>query len=500
MEPKPIIELKDVSFKYNESAEQLKYINLTINEGECVVITGPSGCGKTTLTRLINGLIPNFYEGELTGTVVLQGRNIKDIAAWDFGRIVGSVFQDSRSQFFTSVVQDEIAFCGENYGMDAEQIRKRVEELAEEMQLTSLLHSGVHQLSSGQKQKVAVASARLANPDILVMDEPSANLDMVATRELADILSVLKASRKSIIVADHRLYYLLPLADRIVYMNQGEIAAEWTPEELLSLSEEMLHDYGLRSPVLKVPSHVVGDPGCIQPERIALHDVRIAPKKFKRAVLDRVTFSLRKGEVVCMTGPNGVGKTTLARTLCGLLKEQKGYISIDEQPVKAKQRLGKLWFVMQDSDYQLFSDSVLNELLLSHEKESDAARRAEHLLKQLDLWAFRDQHPASLSGGQKQRLTFAVGLMSRPDILILDEPTSGLDGKNMRRVVNLIREIAATGVTVIVITHDYELVYGACERLLFFQENTLKLEMKLTEKDAPTVIQLMDTLRAVPAG
>ncbi|ASA20169.1 ABC transporter ATP-binding protein [Paenibacillus donghaensis] len=493
---KAIVKLSNVSFQYDDSYEQLKNINLTLYEGECVVVTGPSGSGKTTLTRLINGLIPNFYEGRLTGTVVLKDMNVNAVEPWDFGRIVGSVFQDSRSQFFASIVQDEIAFSAENYGMEPDRIRERVASLGEEIRLSHLLKAQVHQLSSGEKQKVAVASARMADPELFVMDEPSANLDMVATKELAGSLATLKQNGKTILIAEHRLYYLLPIADRIIYMSQGEIAAEWTPQELLALKTQQLISYGLRSPIVKgyLPAaEAEKDKG---DECVVLDNLTISPGRFKHAVLEDVSFSLRKGEVVAITGANGVGKTTLARTLCGLIRERKGSIQIDGENTTAKQRLGKIWFVMQDSDYQLFSDSVMNELMLSHEQEETAFGRAEILLKELDLWSFREHHPAALSGGQKQRLTFAVGLMNQPDILILDEPTSGLDGENLRRVIKLIRKMADTGVTVLLITHDYELVYGACERLLFFQNRRLQNELLVNEENISAIIELMETLDA----
>ena len=495
MPKKIVVELKKVSFQYDDSYEQLNQVDLTVYEGECVVVTGPSGSGKTTLTRLMNGLIPSFYEGKLTGTVTIKQKNINEIEPWSFGKVVGSVFQDSRSQFFTSIVEDEMAFSGENYGMAPELIRERVGQLAEEIRVTHLLPNEVHRLSSGEKQKIAGGSARLVDPELFVMDEPSANLDMVATKELAESLVHLKAKGKSIIIAEHRLYYLLPVADRIIYMTHGEITAEWTPSELLALTSEQLESYGLRSPVIRGDAWGFVADREERRERIALHHAFIAPGKFRQIVLEDVSFSLGKGEIVAITGPNGVGKTTLARTLCGLIKEQAGIIQINGKPEKAKNRLGKIWFVMQDSDYQLFSDSVLNELLMTHEKDGEAAGRAEALLKELDLWAFREHHPASLSGGQKQRLTFAVGLMNRPDIIILDEPTSGLDGKNMRRVVKLIRQMGTSGVTVLVITHDYELVCSACDRLLFFQEKRLQGDVRVTANNVPSIIQLMETLQ-----
>lgn len=489
----PMVEIVSVSFQYDDALEQLNHVNLTIHEGECVVVTGPSGSGKTTLTRIVNGLIPHHYEGRLTGSVRLRGRDVSGMASWDFGQIVGSVFQDSRSQFFAAIVEEEIAFSGENYGMNPSELRARVDRLAAESGLTGLLKQEVHRLSSGEKQKVAVASACLADPGLFVLDEPSANLDRAATRKLADRLAELKRCGKTILIAEHRLSYLLPVADRIVYMRDGEIRAEWSPGQLTALGPEQWRRLGLRPPVVQGPS-ATATAKSRAGERLSLSRVAIAPGRFKPPVLEDVRFSVNKGEIVAIVGPNGTGKTTLAKTVCGLLQERAGTVALDGKKLKAKARLGRTWFVIQDSDYQLFSDSVLNELLLTHEKEEDAAGRAENLLRELDLWAFRDRHPATLSGGQKQRLTFAVGLMNRPDLLVLDEPTSGLDGQNMRRVVQLIRQTADTGIAILVITHDCELLLGACHRLLFFQRNRLRADMEIAQHNAASVMQLMETM------
>lgn len=488
-----IVDIRNVTFQYDGFSEQLKNVNFKLYNGECVVVTGPSGSGKTTLTRLVNGLIPNYYEGRLTGTVELHRNNVKDIAPWEIARSVGSVFQNSRSQFFASRVEEEIAFCSENRGIDSLRIRERVDLIAEEYGLTHLLGCEVHRLSGGEKQKVAFASARMADPELFVLDEPSANLDMAATKQLADRLARLKAAGKSLLIAEHRLYYLLPLADRVIYMRNGEIAAEWTPQEVLSFTEERLIEYGLRMPIVR-PLRLGGESDKNgKRQRMALQRVAVSSGRWKRKVLEEVSFSMSAGEIIAVIGPNGAGKTSLAKTICGLVKERGGAIMLDGKKAKAGARLRKLWLVMQDSEYQLLSDSVMNELLLTHEREEGALRRAEKLLQELNLWELRDRHPASLSGGQKQRLTFAVGLMNRPHILILDEPTSGLDGSNMRRVAKLIRRIADTGVPVMIVTHDHELVFGVCDRAVYVHGNRLREEITVSSENADAIIRLMES-------
>ncbi|GAA0375366.1 energy-coupling factor ABC transporter ATP-binding protein [Bacillus horti] len=496
MKKKNMTQLLDVSFRYDHAEERLCNIQLTIKEGECVVVTGPSGSGKTTLTRIVNGLIPHFYEGELTGQVLVQGKPADQIQPWEFGSIIGSVFQDSRSQFFASRVEDEIAFSGENYGMPSEMLRERVDQLAKEAGLVHLLKQEVRMLSSGEKQKVAVASACLTNPHLLVMDEPSANLDMTAAGELTVRLASLKQNGKALLIAEHRLYYLLPIADRIIYMNHGEILAEWTPEELLGLSSEQLVRYGLRSPSLgTLPIRIGGDPfKQTEQKQLSLQQVEISPNKWASSLLKEICFSIGKGEMVALTGANGAGKTTLAKAICGLLKQRQGTIALNNQPAKATERNKKAWFVLQDSDHQLFADSVLNEIMLTFEKNKEARTRAEYLMRELDLWSLRERHPASLSGGQKQRVTLAVGLMRRPDVLVLDEPTSGLDGKNMLRVVRLLRQIAGEGVAVLVITHDVEFIFEACARVLFLANKQLKRDLPVRDENRSKIIQMMKSI------
>lgn len=505
-----VVEIRDVSFRYEGGREQLRNVNLDVRRGECVVVTGPSGSGKTTLTRLVNGLVPRFYEGRLTGSVMLNRRNAAELASWEYGRFVGSVFQDSRSQFFASIVEEEIALTGENFGMDSRDIRERVNRLGRDHGLAPLLRRRVHRLSGGEKQQVAVAAACFADPELLVMDEPSANLDMVATGQLARRLAALKAEGTSLLIAEHRLYYLLPLADRIVYMRDGEIAAEWTPDELRGMTPEQIVRYGLRAPMLGVPPSVsaaVAAAGVVDggAERLSLRSVTIAAGRWRPVLMEHISLTVRKGEVAAIVGPNGAGKTTLAMTLCGLRQPRSGTILLDGTPGKARERLRRLAYVMQDSDYQLFADSVLNELLLNRGKGSGgkgslgkgsgAAERAEQLLKELDLWELRDRHPASLSGGQKQRVAFAVALMNKPDILVLDEPTSGLDGGNMRLVVRLIRRIASGGVSVLVITHDYEFLCAACDRLFVLGDRKLQSELAVAEDRAAAILHVMQTLK-----
>lgn len=472
------IKLANITFSYDAEEPQLKNLSLEIEKGECVLVTGASGCGKTTLTRLINGLIPHYYEGELTGELHLNGKNARELEEWEYGQQVGSVFQDARSQFFTSNVLDELAFASENYGLEAERINQRIEAVLKQNQIDYLKKRKLAQLSSGEKQKVAMGAVEVHSPEIFVLDEPSANLDNQGNAQLAATVKQLKQAGKTILIADHRIHYLMEVVDRVVYLAKGEVKAQWTIDEFRQLSKTALHSFDIRekqevyiSELLRAENQ---DTAFLALQNLTIGYHRLAPSLIKD-----LNLTLAKGEIVLITGENGLGKTTLARTLCGLNKEQAGSISINGQLQTAKKRREKCWFVLQDADYQLFSDSVLNELLLGTKKTEKNLVKAEHLLKELNLWKLKDQHPATLSGGQKQRLVFAVGLMRVPELLILDEPTSGLDAGNMRRVQRMIVDYANKGITFVIITHDLEFAKG-------FGRRTIQLEKTASSKLQPS--------------
>lgn len=473
------IKLANITFSYDAEEPQLKNLSLEIEKGECVLVTGASGCGKTTLTRLINGLIPHYYEGELTGELHLNGKNARELEEWEYGQQVGSVFQDARSQFFTSNVLDELVFASENYGLEAERINQRIEAVLKQNQIDYLKKRKLAQLSSGEKQKVAMGAVEVHSPEIFVLDEPSANLDNQGNAQLAATVKQLKQAGKTILIADHRIHYLMEVVDRVVYLAKGEVKAQWTIDEFRQLSKTALHSFDIREKQEVYISELLREENQ-EPAFLALQNLTIGYHRLAPSLIKDLNLTLAKGEIVLITGENGLGKTTLARTLCGLNKEQAGSISINGQLQTAKKRREKCWFVLQDADYQLFSDSVLNELLLGTKKTEENLVKAERLLKELNLWKYKDQHPATLSGGQKQRLVFAVGLMREPELLILDEPTSGLDAGNMRRVQRMIVDYANKGITFVIITHDLEFAKG-------FGRRTIQLE-----KAASSKLQLSD--------
>lgn len=455
-----MIELKEVSFQYHDCTQGVFKINMSVAKGECVVVTGASGCGKTTLTRLINTLAPTYYPGEKTGAIFVDGQDISDLAQWEVGRLVGSVFQDPKSQFFSSELAGEVAFACENYGLPHNEIHSRTEAAIAEMKLDYIRNIPLDVLSSGEKQRTAIASVFALCPNVFVCDEPTANLDESGISQLKDTLMRLKLGGYTLIIAEHRLAWLNGLADRYIYMEQGRIVREYFPTEIKRLSASERQEKGLRSAVrVSLPDI----PCNTNAEAPILHGHRISFKHGKTVIWDGLDIAVIQGRVTAITGNNGAGKTTLALVLSGLYKQSSGKILLHGKKVSRSARRKSIWYCANDTGTQFFTDSVSEELLLNAKKTDELLRKAREILKRMGLSDYKDAHPATLSGGQKQRLAIACGLLSEREILIFDEPTSGLDGKNMMLIASELKCAAENGKAVIVITHDGELMEACCD-------------------------------------
>ncbi len=469
-----MITIRDVSFTYSgNETDGIHHINLEIQKGECVLLCGRSGCGKTTVTRLINGLIPSFYMGALTGSVLIDNQPVGELPLYKIAKRVGSVFQNPRTQFFNVDTDSEIAFGIENEGYPQEQLVQRVRQTAEDLHIETLSERNIFELSGGEKQKIAFASVYAMNPDIYVLDEPSSNLDSESITALQSYIRNIKAQGKTVIVAEHRLYYLADLADKIVYMENGCIARIFTPLEFKSLSAAARHEMGLRAIHLQeeIPSSLHNEAMDIRsetPSSLMLELQNASLYRKKKRILHNLSLSAHAGEIIAITGANGTGKTTFVRALCGLHKETFGSFLWNGKPLKPKERLQHTYMVMQDVNYQLFAESV--EAECSFGLKAAQAEAVEAALNALHLTEIRTRHPGSLSGGQKQRVAIAAGQVSAKPLLVFDEPTSGLDYDSMARVSAVIRSLAA-GRIIFVVTHDYEFIHKACTRIVHLGEN-----------------------------
>lgn len=457
----------EFEFQYSEeSTPTLRKVSGNIPAGRCVVLCGGSGCGKSTLLRCINGLIPQFYEGELTGFCRLDGQDTADFSIGEIGELAASVFQDPRSQFFTVNSSNEVAFGLENHGLPQEKIRDRVDEAFRTFHLEHLKNRNVYELSSGERQLISILSAWAMDTDIFLLDEPTANLDFAATQQLKNILLKLKKQGKTLLLSEHRLYYLADIADEYCIMANGEIKHKYTAEKAKSLSPLQLHTLSLRTLDLEQITVSERPP---QPENMPqalfVSDLRYEYGRKNRAILSDVNFSVCTHEIVGLVGANGCGKTTLGKLIAGLYHSTGGEISLFGKAQKPKQLQKQVLFIMQEAEFQFFTNSVLHELQYGHKITDEFEKKTETLLKSMDMWECRDRHPFSLSGGQMQRLTLMMAYLSDKPIIILDEPTAGQDADSLKRCAELIREMGKEK-TVLIITHDLELIADACDRCI----------------------------------
>ncbi len=457
----------EFEFQYSqESTPTLRKVSGNIPAGRCVVLCGGSGCGKSTLLRCLNGLIPQFYEGELTGFCRLAGHGTADLSIGEIGELVASVFQDPRSQFFTVNSSNEVAFGLENHGLPQEEIRNRVDEAFRTFHLEHLKNRNVYELSSGERQLISILSAWAMDTDIFLLDEPTANLDFAATQQLKNILLKLKKQGKTLLLSEHRLYYLADIADEYWIMANGEIKHKYTAGKTKALSLGQLHTLCLRTLDLEQITVSERPP---QPENmpqaLSVSNLRYKYGRKNRAILSDVNFSVCEHEIVGLVGANGCGKTTLGKLIAGLYRSTGGEISLFGKAQKPKQLQKQVLFIMQEAEFQFFANSVLHELQYGHKITAEFEKKTETLLKSMDMWECRDRHPFSLSGGQMQRLTLMMAYLSDKPIVILDEPTAGQDAESLKRCAELIREMGKEK-TVLIITHDLELIADACDRCI----------------------------------
>lgn len=491
-----MIDVASLSFSYvseltGDRVEALKDVDLSADAGSLTLVCGASGCGKSTLMKALTGLVPQMTPGELDGVVRINGRNLADVALTDVGHLCSSVFQNPRTQFFCDTVAEELAFCGENYGRERATLRQQSERAAKLMGISHLLERKLATLSGGQLQKVALACALASGAPVLLADEPTSNLDPAAISEVREALKVLKEKGLTIVVVEHRLHFLRGLADQVLLMEGGRVTRRWSGAEFFSMGQAQRRSLGLRTLVDPGPpetwvgqgragrqenqagqgqaGHQEKQTGRQENREATPSQVRLSCRGLSFAyganpVFEGLDADFPAGQITCIAGANGVGKTTLVRVLCGLAAPSSGSISLDGVPASRKTRRSACALVMQDTGRQLFSDTLAGELTIGASHAS--GQSGEQLLADFDLANLGERHPLSLSGGQKQRLVIAAARATGRPIVILDEPTSGVDARHLDSITATLRRIADEGAAVVVVTHDGEFAAACADRLI----------------------------------
>ncbi|MBR5291591.1 MAG: ABC transporter ATP-binding protein [Clostridia bacterium] len=515
MQKIPVIEFNNFGYQYNAQAEPtLSGVDLTIYKGEKVLIAGPSGSGKSTLAHCINGLIPFSYIGEITGSLKINGKETKDMSLFEISKTVGTVLQDSDAQFVGLTVAEDIAFAMENDCTPHEAMLQRVQQAAKEVNVLDVLAHAPHELSGGQKQRVSLAGVLVDDVSVLLFDEPLANLDPATGKAAIELIDdIHKRTEATIVIIEHRIEDVLHRdVDRIILVNEGRIVADMRPDELLCSS--LLGDNGLREPLyitaLKYAGVQLTEDMCpASMDKMQLSDemrsqvqswfraTPPAPEKQKgeellkadgirfaypngKETLCGIDFELRRGELMCIVGRNGAGKSTFSKVICGFEKPQGGVLYLNGEDIASltiKERAEHIGYVMQNPNQMISKNMIAEEvglaLTLDGMEPEAIQQKVFDTLKICGLYPFRNWPVSALSFGQKKRVTVASILAMGPDIIILDEPTAGQDFRHYTEIMEFLLELNRQGVTIVMITHDMHLMLEYASRAAVFADGRI---------------------------
>ena len=506
-----MIKIRDLTFYYGDASRPaLQDVNLDIEDGEFVLVTGPSGCGKTSLCRCFNGLIPHFYGGEIAGGLEVQGLDVMRHTTRELATRVGMVFQDPENQLVSMDVQREVAFGLENLAFPRDVMAKRVEEALDTLGISGLRHRQVHELSGGEKQKVVISSVLALHPDVLVLDEPTSELD---PKGAEDVLSIVRRLNDelgiTVILVEHRLDRVVHLVDRMIVMDEGKIIADGNPRAVLSNGDITSIGAGV-PPIVRIVQRLrdngvnVDDiPLTVKEGRSMLKDIFMGARgstlshtesadngrpvieidKLWHAypegitALKNVSLRICEGEFVAVMGRNASGKTTLVKHINGLLQPTKGKVivsGIDTRRATIAQLSRKVGFIFQNPNDHIFADTVEEEIAFILKNlgfdSGEIAARIDEMLEMFALKEFRKRYPRSLSGGERQRVAMASVLVARPRVLILDEPTRGMDYRLKSELMRFLNGYREKGNTVVLVTHDVETVAEHADRVVLLSE------------------------------
>lgn len=514
-----MIKFDHFTFKYNAQVEPtLRDINLTINDGEKVLIAGPSGCGKSTLIHCINGLIPFSYEGESSGSLTINGKETKDMSIFEISKEVGTVLQDQDAQFIGLTVAEDIAFSLENDCIKEPELHDRVSEIAKIVNIDEFLGHGPNEVSGGQKQRVSLAGVLVDNVNVLLFDEPLANLDPKTGKTAIELIDEIhEKTGVTVIIVEHRLEDVLHMdVDRVILMDNGKIVMDTTPDKLLS--SNALIEAGVREPLyitaLKYAGVEITEnicPRSINTIKLSDDDIDKVNVWFNKKLLDKkednrdiilsikdadftyrsernrlaikhaidhVSLDVKRGEMMAIVGKNGAGKSTLSKLICGFMKLDSGDIQFEGKSLKdnsIKEIADHIGYIMQNPNQMISKVMIFDEVALGlrtrNVPEEEIEKRVNDALKVCGIWQFRKWPISALSYGQKKRVTIASILVLQPDIIILDEPTAGQDFKHYTEIMQFLKELNNQGITVILITHDMHLMLEYAERSVVFADS-----------------------------
>ena len=511
----PIIRFEHFSFQYHAQAEPtLHDVCLSVRKGEKLLICGPSGCGKSTLAHCINGLIPFSYKGEIGGSLTIAGRESRELGIFEISRTVGTVLQDTDGQFVGLTVAEDIAFALENDCVGEPELHERVRTAAALVGVEDHLSHAPGELSGGQKQRVSLAGILVDDVEVLLFDEPLANLDPATGKQAIELIDeIQKETGAAVIIIEHRLEDVLHRhVDRVVLMNGGRILADTTPDELLA--GELLRENGIREPLYitalkyagvsvtadKRPDHIEtielseedqarvrawfqsvppAPPRPGTPVQLAAEGIRFVYANGHEA-LRELSLEIHAGEMSAIVGTNGAGKSTFCKLLCGFETQQEGTLRFagqDMAELSIKERADRIGYVMQNPNQMISQTMIFDEVALGLRTrgvpEEEIRRRVEETLKVCGLWPFRSWPVSALSFGQKKRVTIAAILVLEPQIIILDEPTAGQDYRHYTEIMEFLLALNRRGVTVLMVTHDMHLMLEYAGRAIVFSGGRL---------------------------
>ena len=455
-----MVEIENLSLSYGNNKKVLKNISLNIKKGECILLTGKSGSGKSSIINSINGLAVRYDGASIDGSIRIRNKDIKNLKLYEISMLVSSVFQNPKTHFFNVNTTLELLFYLENIGLSRYEMDKRLTEMLNLFPIEHLLNRDIFKLSGGEKQILCIAASYISGTEIIVLDEPSSNLDEENIKVIKEMLVQLKDKGKTLIISEHRIFYLMDIIDKIFLIKDGEIQSEYTKIDFMKFSTKKLNELGLRDKIktkLTVPE--IKNSGNFNVKNIEFKFNGVDNK----LLLKNISFEM--GKIYGIVGTNGLGKSTLLRCLIGCERKSKDEIYLDGKRLSKTDRIKISSLVMQDVNHQLFTDSVMSEVSLGIKNVEISY--VEDILKKLDLYELKDCHPMSLSGGQKQRVAIASVLYKNSKLLFFDEPTSGMDYYNMMNISHLINECKSNEKIIFIVSHDQEFLNSIADYAVY---------------------------------